>query len=179
MYMIQCPEGHPFPVPAKAAGSVTPCPTCGANQAVPKLGELRKLPLADVGAPVKRKNSLGMGAKIVFAVLLLTAIATGLTSAFAAFRWQNLPIPFTQAEHIAEESKALEQFTAVQLVGAWEQIETFGLGEQVPFPYHRLQNVRDHWKQVCLTSLAITGGCVLLALVVIGFARTPPPGADT
>lgn len=179
MYMIQCPEGHPFPVPAKSAGSIEICPTCGAEQSVPKLGELRKLPQAAPTAPSKKSSSLGFGAKIVFALLLLAAIGTGLTSAFAAFRWQNLPVPYTEAQHIADESEALEQFNSVQLITAWEQIETFGLGEQVPFPYQRMQDLRDHWKRVCLISLAITGVCVGLSMLVIGFARTSKPGADT
>lgn len=179
MFMIQCPAGHSFPVPAKAAGSITTCPTCGATQDVPKLGELRKLPRAEERGPAHAKQPLNMGAKVAFAVFLLLAISTGLTSAFAAFRWQNLPIPYTQEQHIAEETKTLEAFSAVEMVSAWEQVEAIGLGEQDPFPYKVIQDLRDHWKQVCLISLGITIAAVLVAFLIVGFARSAGRGADT
>ena len=179
MYMIQCPESHFFPVPAKSAGSNAVCPTCGVDVAVPKLGDLRKMPLAETVAPTTRKAGLGMGGKIVFAGLLLVAMAAGMTSAFAGFRWQYLPIPYTQEEHIAAEREAMDEFTPLQMIAAWEQIELTGLGEQVPFPYQRMQNLRAHWRNVCFTGLGVAAGSIFFALAVVGFARMSGARADT
>ena len=179
MFLIQCPAGHSFPVPAKAAGSIATCPTCGATRDVPKLGELRQCPRADQETPVKRRSAIPMGAKVAFAILMLVAIGTGLTSAFAAFRWQNLPVPVTEAEHIAEETKTLESYDAVRLLSAWEQLEAAGLGTQEPFYYQFLQDLKDGWKRVCLVTLGITVAAVLIAFAIVGFARTSTAGADT
>jgi hypothetical protein len=137
------------------------------------------MPVAEAETPPSAKRSLGMGAKIVFAMLLLIAMVAGFTSAFAAFRWQNLPVPITEAEHIRGESQAMANFNAVELIAAWEQIETTGLGEQVPFPYRTMQAMRDHWRNVCLIALGTCLGCVLLSVAVIALGRVAAVEGDT
>lgn len=171
MYLIRCSQGHEFPVPTKAAGSTVSCPTCGSPENVPKLGDLRQMPRVAEEGSGGRREGLNMGAKIVFALLLIVTTGAALTAVFAAFRWSNIPVTMTQEEHIAAEDEGIAGLNPLQLIQASEQIEQIRVDEQMPYQYHSVGVIRNRWKTICFTTSGIAGGSLLIAGAVLVFGR--------
>ncbi|XZE54365.1 hypothetical protein SH139x_000326 [Planctomycetaceae bacterium SH139] len=172
MFLLHCPKGHELPVTASAAGSQVTCPTCGEEQAVPKLGELRKLPTANPEPTAGRtQGTTSDAARLVFALFMFGAVGAGASAAFAAFRWQSFPVPPTSEQHIASDRKDIAALNPLELLNVWESYEKMDLTSQIPFPYQRMQNLRDHWQNVCLISSSIAGACLLAASGAVIFGR--------
>ena len=86
MYLLPCPQCEKSlqVAPAKAGGLLA-CPACQASVQVPKLGELKSLPLADDATePRSGENSEGV-LRELFLVSGLTAIVVFWLLAFAGF----------------------------------------------------------------------------------------------
>jgi hypothetical protein len=182
MYLLHCPQGHTIQVSTAAAGNSVRCPECEAVVQVPKLGELRKLPVVAEGARSARgrdASGSGFAARLVFGLLVLVAIIAGGISAYGAMRWFNLPIPMTSAEHIQMGREEIASRVPAELIVDWQQYESMGLGEQAPFPYQRMQNLRDHWLRVCLIPLGIAAASIAVGIFVVMLGSRRKVGADT
>jgi hypothetical protein len=99
------------------------------------------------------------------------AVGAGASAAFAAFRWQSFPVPPTSEQHIASDRKDIAALNPLELLNVWESYEKMDLTSQIPFPYQRMQNLRDHWQNVCLISSSIAGACLLAASGAVIFGR--------
>lgn len=180
MYLISCTQGHAFPVSLSAAGSEFACPTCGRLTSVPKLRELQKLPRADgvsSGRPAKSQSSTG--ARAVFAVCFLGAIAAGITAAYAGIRCYALPVPISSEFHIKQDRGQIDQLNPLDLLMVWEEYEQMNFETQLPFPYKRIQNMRDEWTGVALTSLLVAGILAGIGTTAIVAGRIKPETLDT
>ncbi len=180
MYLISCSQGHSFSVSTSAAGSEVPCPTCGQITSVPKLGELRRLPRADEGSQVRSsKSQSSMGARTVFAICTLGAIAAGITAAYASIRCYALPAPISSEFHIEQDRKQISELNPLDLLMVWEEYEKMDLESQFPFPYKRIQNMRDEWTGVATTSLIVAAVLAGIGTLTIVVGRRKPELLDT
>jgi hypothetical protein len=149
---------------------------------VPKLGELRKLPVAEMsGDRVKASSGAeaGFTARLIFGLLVFVAIIAGGISAYGAMRWFNLPIPMTSDDHVRMGREEIAKRLPVELITDWQQYETIGLQERTPFPYQRMQNLRDHWLRICLIPLGVAVACIVIGILVVTVGRGQKIGADT
>lgn len=180
MYLISCPQGHSFSVSTSAAGSEVPCPTCGQNTSVPKLGELRRLPRADEGNPTRSsKSQSSMGARTVFAICALGAIAAGITAAYASIRCYALPAPISSEFHIEQDRKQISELNPLDLLMVWEEYEKMDFESQFPFPYKRIQDMRDEWTGVAMTSLVVAAVLAGIGTLTIVVGRRKSESLDT
>lgn len=173
MYLLPCPHGHEIPVSPQSAGGTARCPVCGQPQAVPTLGELRRLPrVAEASGGSEKPMAAHMGIRISFAVLMLIALAGAVTATFAGFRWQTIPVPMTTEAHIAMDQEEIATLNPLQLIEVWNQYEQYDLSERQPFGYQRMADMRGHWKRICLIALGVTG-LSLLAAIAVAVAGRP------
>lgn len=179
MYLISCPQGHSFSVSTSAAGSEVACPTCGAATVVPKLGQLRQLPRAEQTTKPAPTRQTGFAARIAFAILMFVAIGALVSAAFGYARWYSLPVPITTEYHIERDREQIEALNPVQLLSVWEEYENTDFSMQTPYPYQRMQGLRDEWMSVATTSASVGFICTVLAIFFLVFGRTTSSPLDT
>ncbi len=173
MHLLPCPHcQNSFPVSPSQAGETVSCPACQAKVPIPKLGELRNLPLADESAAENRKaggaSSEGsLGRKITFGIAGLAATASLLVASYCGIRWALTEVPATTEDHIAEVRKELSERTAAELVREYEDMEQRSIDLGGPFPYKRDAMEKASWGRNA--SIAATVGSLAL-LVAIGCA---------
>lgn len=179
MYLLRCSQGHEIAVTPKSAGGTVECPLCGEQQAVPKLGELRKLPRTEEIAEGDEKSPSGLGFRISFALLMLVALAGAVVATFAAFRWQSLPLPNTTDKHVAQDREGIAQLNPIQLIEAWNEHEQHDLSRRRPRQYHVMAEIKAHWKKVCLIALGVAVVSLLGATGVAIVGRRRRAASDT
>lgn len=179
MYLLPCPQGHEIPVSPQSAGGTATCPVCGQPQAVPTLGELRRLPRAAEATGGREKPAAQMGIRISFAVLMLIALAGAITATFAGFRWQSIPVPMTTESHVAMDQEQISTLNPLQLIEVWNQHEQHDLSERRPFAYQMMADMRGHWRRICLIALGVSGLSLLAAIAVAVAGRRGNSLGDT
>lgn len=177
MHLLSCPQCQAsLVVSPSQAGDSVPCPTCQTQVAVPKLGELRKLPPAEVAsaeaAGVGQRGAEGSRlVKVGFGFAGLLATASLLVAAFCGIRWALIEVPSTTEQHVSEARQYLSERTAAELVREFEDMEARNIDLGLPFRYKEIANRRANWGKAA----AISGGVALLALVsALGLAVAGP-----
>jgi hypothetical protein len=140
--------------------------------AIPNLGQLRQLPLAerdssvDPAVPVETSSWRRAG----FLVLGLVAVASLVIAGFCGIRWSLVEVPFTTESHIAEVRKQYRETSAAQLIREYEQMEKLSLDLTGPYTYKKAEMKRDKWGQNASIAAAIGGLAILgaIALAVSG-----------
>jgi len=149
MFELTCPECQSkVPVsPAKAGGEV-PCPQCGENIAVPKLGELKKLPQvqdAGVSAIDDAPRGLSGGRSMAFAALGAVSLLCFLGAAFCGVNWATIEVPATSKTHLESLRETYEQLSAARLVREYEDITELGVDVPQPYPYRTIELSKQAW----------------------------------
>jgi hypothetical protein len=142
--------------------------------AIPKLGELRKLPEAENEAaddPRVRgeERERSRFSRAGFGIAGLVAAASLLIAGFCGIRWSLADLPASTEEHISRVRQALSEQTAAELIREYEDMEARGLDLGLPFRYKELEMRKAKWGKDA--SIAASVGVVAL-LVAIGFASS-------
>lgn len=173
MYSLPCNEcDQPISVSASKAGQRIPCPQCGTEVVVPKLGELKRLPKASGGPSSDTEGSanetdLGpsgnaaSGSSIVFVTLAFLATACLIIAFYCGIRWFLIEVPTTTEQHIAATTAAMKKASAAQLIIEYESLEKFGIDVASPFPYQITANNKAKWGLNALVAASLGGVAVL------------------
>ncbi len=186
MHLLPCPACQaPIPVAPSQAGDHTNCPACEVEVDIPKLGQLRQLPLAesDVGAKVAstQRDAGGLSAgQAGFVFLGVIATASLLIAGFCTIRWSLIEVPMTTEEHIAKFREAYQELKPAELIREYEQMEEFGLDIASPYNYQNVALEKRNWGR----NASIAGGVAALsilgaAVLAGGRRRNQPKKADT
>lgn len=129
-YVFGCPQcNRPLELTATQAGQALVCDSCEAAFSAPRLGDIKKLPVAGAGAGAgagSAETSVAANARAaaqspslakrwLFTAGLLLAVAAGI-GAFAVQRHaQNIHVDFDLEEVIAENNKLVDQAPASEI----------------------------------------------------------------
>ena len=170
MHILPCPScDWKAEVPPAQAGNQLTCPECGGQIQVPKLGELRQLPLAQVETvPAAGSGGDGsMGSRMGFVVCALLAVASLLTAGFSAIRYLSVDVAHTTESHAVEMRDAYMTMQPAELIREWEQMEEYGIAATAPMTY-RIEG--ETKRRIGMTALAATIAAVLAMLGAAFFA---------
>lgn len=172
MHLLPCPNCQtPIPVSPSQAGNRMSCPSCQSDVDIPKLGELRRLSLAEEpssspGAAGADKTDRSIARGTGFLVLGLIATASLLIAGFCGIRWVLIDVPTTTEGHIAEVREQYRDLTAAQLIREYEQMERYGIDLVTPYGYKKLQIEKDSWGRNASIAGAVGGLAFLGAFVL-------------
>ena len=183
MHLLPCPNCQtPLSVAPSQAGDQIRCPSCQADVAIPKLGDLRRLPVAEpppggrsqADAPVVARGP--SAATIGFVVLGLIATVSLLIAGFSTIRWAMLEAPETSQSHIETLREEYGKVNAAQLIREYEVMERYGLEMPSPYKYKQQQLIKSTWGRNALIAGTLAAvavlGAVALALSVQRSGRT-------
>lgn len=174
MHLLDCPSCHSaVPVAPARAGENIECPECQKSIAVPKLGELRRLPRSDQSP--EGENSPGRSnessqrsglAVAAFVTLCLVAVAAGLGAGYNAVRWSMIDTDYTIETHLAEIDASYNEVGGAQLIREFEDMEKNSLDLVAPYPYQKVADERAKWGFNAMVAGGIAMVCGLGAIVV-------------
>ncbi len=178
MHLLPCPHCQAsIVVSPSQAGDETTCPECQASVAIPKLGDIRQLPLADeeptVQATAQGEPSSWHSA--AFLVLGLIATASLLIAGFCGIRWSLIEVPGTTEEHIATYRQEYAALTAAELIREYEQMERVTLDLGGPYKYKRDEMTRNKWGKNASIAAGVGGLAILAAIAVAVSGRRNRP----
>ena len=136
MHLLPCPSCHAaLPVSPSQAGDQTTCPECQATVAIPKLGELRRLPLAEQDSGISAAGDQqgiesSSASRAGFVVLGLIAAASLLVAGFCGIRWSLIDVPATSDEHIARMREEYQKLSAAELIREYVDMVIIDSGKQ-------------------------------------------------
>ncbi|MFK8114451.1 MAG: hypothetical protein AB8B91_19770 [Rubripirellula sp.] len=148
MHQLPCPSCQaPIPVSPSQAGDRTTCPKCSAEVDIPKLGELRQLPVEDsqTANPESRQAAGGGGKGFIFLALGMIGVVSLLMAGYCGIRWVLIDVPATSEIHIADYKERYENLTAAELVREYEDMEKFGVELAGPFKYKLDELKKTAW----------------------------------
>jgi len=154
------------------------CPSCQAAVAIPKLGELRRLPLAEPQAEAQApRHAAGEPSRLAqagFVLAGLIATASLLIAGFCGIRWALTDVPRTTEDHVATMRDQLSQFTAAELIREYEDLEKASLELSLPYPYKESEIRRSRWGRNASISGAIGVAAILMAAFFAVSGRRKP-----
>lgn len=171
MHLLSCPQcDASIPVSTSKAGQQIACPQCDCLVDVPKLGELRKAPLADEAAQSKdagqvSDTGVSGGKSVLFVGSSLIATACLLVAIYCGIRWVLIDVPMTTNQHIAVLKDELPKRTAAELIREYEDMEKFGPKITRPMNYKLIANDKSEWGFNTLVASSVGAICVLVAAV--------------
>jgi len=151
MYRLTCPQCEaPQEVSAAKAGGEIVCVGCQQPIAVPKLGQLRELPMS---APNPEENAasaaigLSGGRSMAFAALGLVSLLSLLGAAFCGVNWSTTEVLMTTQKHLATLEERYAESTASQMIREFEDITEFGVDIPAPLIYRDIELRKQAWGQ--------------------------------
>ncbi len=172
MYLLTCSHCQAsVPVSPAQAGDEMSCPACTQSVRVPKLGELRQLPLADQSdtAGDAPQATGSMGANTGFVILGSIATISLLIASFCGIRWALVKVPTTTTEHVNQLREAYQVAAPAELIREWESMEKYGVDIVSAYSYQNLANEKRIWGNNTVIAAAVGGLSILAAW---GLART-------
>ncbi|GAA5507147.1 hypothetical protein [Novipirellula caenicola] len=166
MYQLSCPHCQKviLVTPSQAGDSVS-CPSCEQSVAVPRLGELKRLPRDESASAATNEppsyNEAGSGRTFGTLALGLICTASLLIAAYCGIRWALIDAPVNTEIHLQEVRDVYPTRNPAELLREYEQMEEAGLELPVPYGYKRVQNLKQGWGQ----NAAIAGGVAILTLI--------------
>ena len=165
MYLLPCSDcDQSITLSASKAGQEVECLHCHTMVAVPKLGELRNLPLVEgTESATKSATSSGgpsAGNSIAFIVCALVATGCLLVASYSGIRWYLIDRPTNSDTHIAELKAAYQKAPAASLILEYESIEKLGIEGAGPYQYKVIANTKADWGFNALVAAAIGAASV-------------------
>lgn len=172
MYKLACPHCPESIVvtPARAGGEA-PCQACGQNLPVPKLGELRSLPRADVESQDATHAATQRETSLLFPILALIGFGLILAGGFCAIRWAFISISATTDQHIEIITDSYRQMNGSELLGELEDMETRDIQAVGIHTYVKELQIKAGWGRTSLVCSAL-GAISLIAGFAIGRRKT-------
>jgi hypothetical protein len=176
MYLLACPDCQTenSVTPAQAGDEIT-CSKCGAVVAVPRLGDLKKLPRRDEGEretpPAVETRSVG--GTIAFVVLSLIAVAALLVASYSGLRWAMIDVDVTTESHIAEMKEDFKTIDPAVVVREYQDMETYSLDLVMPYKYQKVADEKAQWGRNTLIASVLTLVCGAGGLIAASRGREP------
>lgn len=176
MHLLPCPQCQTeIQVAPSKAGGETVCPNCQTSVAIPKLGELKHLPLADVtpaaeprrGPPAQSASGMQAG----FVTLGLIATVSLLIAGFCSIRWYLIDASMSTEKHISEFQKAYVDLKPAELIREYEQMEEYGIDMPVPFKYKKIEDEKNGWGRKASIAGTVCGVSFLGAAILSATGR--------
>ncbi len=147
------------------------CPACAQAVRVPKLGELRQLPLANQSAtPADVAIATGSaGTNTGFVIFGLIATISLLIASFCGIRWALVKVPTNTTEHVNQLREAYKVAAPAELIREWESMEKYGVDIVSSYTYQKLADEKRTWGNNTVIAGAVGGLSILAAW---GLART-------
>lgn len=180
-YVFECPECElPVELTTMQAGQDFVCEGCNASFSAPRLGDIKRLPVAGSAKTSEQTDSRvspSLAKRWLFAAGLLLAVGAGI-GAFAVQRHaQNIYVDFNLEEVIAEDSEQVDMAAPseiYQLTVAAAQDESVLEWRE---PFYKAANKQSSVLQGVangLWAVAGTGLLLLLASFVVGGKNRSP-----
>lgn len=168
MYCLPCPQcnANLEVGPSKAGGQVA-CSQCGHDIAVPKLGQLRQLPVSagtHDESPAAAVVTSGSGS-VAFVPLAILAAGLLLAAGFCGVRWALTDAPITTQQHVDDVKQVYREVSAAQLVREWEDMEKSGIDLPLRFQYRTAELMKAKWGRNALIFGGAGLACIALAAV--------------
>ena len=177
MYLLPCPACQfAIPVSPSQAGDQTTCPACQQIVQIPKLGELRQLPLSEADDDAKiasnARPETSSGKRALFVLLGLIATASLLIAGFAAIRWALIDVPMSTEQHIAIYRQEYKKLKPAELIREYEQMEKYGLEMPMPYKYKTIELEKQDWGR----NAAVAGTVGALSIIGLVLLTLTGPG---
>ncbi len=181
MYTLPCPHcQHSIQVAPSQAGDELACPSCGAVNQIPKLGDLRQLPqtTANAGISGPPAGEARVGRQIGFVVLSLLSLACLLIAVFCGIRWVNVDAPVTTEIHLQTIRDRYAELTPAELIREFEDLESYDLAIAAPYAYKQLRNRKNAWGRNALIATVFCVGCGITAMLLAGSGSKSKGGTE-
>lgn len=166
MHLFTCSCGEPFPVSPAQAGQSVECPHCGQANELPRLGDLKNLPVEDQAESVKPARwSAGRG--IVFSILCAGLVAGIVSSLVCSYRWLSIPKPPTVAQVIQDGQADIDSRNAPQILEFWMTYARPGMGVRNKPYFAQVAEYRSGWQTWAIASYAISALFLTASIIVI------------
>jgi len=165
-YLLSCECGATVAVGPGQAGGQTVCPRCGGSLAVPRLGELARLPVAEVAAPAGRLWTAGHAC-------LLGGVVTALMSLGAAMFLRAAPPPAFDPATIRSVVTAAP---TADIYRAWRGFARSGVARPATPDEERTTQVARAGGAIAWVLLAVAAAAAAVALggaVALARGRRP------
>ena len=173
MHLLPCPScEHSIPVSPSQAGDNTLCSACGATIAIPKLGELRQLPLSPDSEPISSDEGASGGGGIGVVLLGMIAMIALLVTGFALIQCYLIEVPTTTDAHVKELRAAYETLDAARFIREYENMEEFRLEVPRMMLYKVAALDRQRWILYALIAGSVALLSLLAAYVLASRGRT-------
>ena len=127
MHLFPCPSCQdPITISPKHAGNDISCPHCEASVTLPKLGDIRSLPLAGDTAEAEQATAMAENVSGNFlgtALLGLLCMAALLAAGFCGIRWYLIEVEMTTQAHIEEVNTLYAEADAARLIREYQDME--------------------------------------------------------
>lgn len=174
MYLLSCPNCQSdLAVTPAQAGDRVQCSNCQNAVAVPKLGELKRLPLVEQAAaqePSRSENS-SFGSTAVFVVFSLIALATLLAGGYNAVRWAAIPSQITTEDHLEQLEQAYGESEPALMIVEFEEMESRPFDLLGPYQYQEINDEKARWGRNALIALGITLASAAVATFAVSRGR--------
>lgn len=179
MYLLTCPHCEAtHEVSAAKAGGEIECSACQKPITVPKLGELRNLPLAGPShEETAASTAIGLsgGRSMAFAALGLVCLLSALGALFCGINWFTVDVPLTTEGHLAMFEEHYEHASSAQMIREFEDITHYGVDIPAPLEYRVIELRREAWGQKTMGFAAVAILAFLLALFIGRRGRSRSP----
>ena len=181
MHLLSCPycQAELTVTPAQAGDSI-PCTKCQQTVAIPKLGELRKLPRSGPveapAAPARGSAGNSVLASVGFAALSLIAVSCVLIALYTGIRWANSGAEMTTETHLQEIETLYRESDAATMITHYETMEENSLDLIVPYTYQAENNEKAGWGRNSLTALTVAALAAVGAFVAAKAGRPKAAG---
>ena len=177
MHLLTCPNCQAsIPVAKSQAGGQLTCPDCQNRLTIPKLGDLKQLPLADQpdeSHDFQPRTEISVARRFGSGLFAFITVIALLTAIYCGIRWFLIENPITTEQHVAELRTEYRTLDPARLIREYEAMEKYGLELPEPFKYKKIANNKWAWGRNALTA----GGTGLLSLtmaILLGMSGRKP-----
>ena len=180
MYLLSCPNCQAeLPVTPAQAGDSMPCPKCQGRVAIPKLGELRKLPQSQDPTGQISQRSQPAGGAVLSLMLGLIAVASLLGAGYNTVRWAMIKTTTTTQSHLQELEESYARVEPSAMILEFEDMEGLSLDLTMPYKYHKVVMEKARWGRNALIAGGVALICGLGAFAAASLGRRPKNVKDT
>ena len=146
MHLLNCPDcQHELKITPAQAGDAIRCPKCQSQVAVPKLGELRRLPRAEDTDTLPPAKSRSEGGGSVFVGWTLIAVGGFLAAAYNGVRWSFVDADMTTEGHLEEIESSYSESEPAAMILEFADMENYSLDLVSPYAYQARVDEKRKW----------------------------------
>ena len=174
-HILKCDCGQDIPVATSQAGEQIRCAACGQTVNVPKLRELRSLPIRqDEGqsAELRRQGAnpwRTWRGPVMAVVTCIFIVSATMTSWFGLQRYR-LDLSYTPDSEVKNGDARIDSLDLRKLDFEWREYSTEGLGQRRTPPFVLLQLYGNERARLAQIAGSVAGVSFLGMLIVLGSA---------